>query len=199
MNMPEPSRPKSLKFRGGTTAERMEWIGMLGEPFTDTDLYEVFLSDGVTPGGILVSAPLKYITPDSVEFIVGTSADLIGTVQTLDDGPFMTVAEAAGSPGMDVQFGFTEVKKINGIVLRYYYEGSGNHNMWIQMWNYNTLAWTNIISGTGAAATNFHYETIHIPVAANYMNAGDALIRFYHPESGIPSHRLYIDYIALQY
>jgi len=199
MSMADPSRPKSMKFRGGTTDERMVWIGMAGEPFTDTELYEVFLSDGSTPGGILVSAPLKYLPPDSVEFVKGTSLDTVTTVQVLDDGSYMTVSEASGSPGMDVQFAFTGVKKINGLILRYYYDGSGNHNMWIQIWNYSTSAWTNVISGTGAVATNFHYETIHIPVAANYMSDGNALIRFYHPESGIPSHRLYIDYIALQY
>lgn len=184
---------------GMTTAERLATVGINREPCWDTDLKQQFIFDGVTPGGIPVSAPERYLAPTSVTFTKGSTTSPLSTVQSFDDGAAMTVSEQAGAPGFDFRFDFTGVITIRALFIRYYYSGSGNHNCWIQIWNYNTSSWTTLISDTGTDATDYQITHFPLPDDANYVSAGAAAIRFYQAESGISSHSVYIDYVALQY
>ena len=136
-----------------------------------------------------------YVVPTSLTVVTGgTPVGTIADLQVLHDGSEYNLPEVSGTPGMELQCDFTNIKSIRGLVLNARYTGSSSHEVVVRLKNYTGGDDTFI--RMASTATN-NYRTILIPDDTNYMSSGAAQVSFYHAISGVPSHDLYIDYIAL--
>ena len=152
------------------------------------------LSDWIQNSSSRVLAA-KLRAPTSLTLAAGTSAGTVADVQTLLDGNVYSVAEAAGTPGFDLQLGFTELTHVHGLLLRAYYAGSATHYCEVGIWNNATSAYDVLLTlETGNQHSIRYLELPHNP---NYLAAGVATVRLYHPVAGNASHDLHVDYVAI--
>ena len=112
------------------------------------------------------------------------------------DGSFYNMPENNSSPAIDVDFDFTNVTRIRGIVFNARYTGSSTHYMIVRIRDYVGATDRDLMHLTTTPSNN--YRTILIPDDTRFIDAnGNAQISFYHPTSGNTSHDLFVDYIAL--
>ena len=144
------------------------------------------------------SLALTYIyVPDSTNVVTsdgytGDNTDVIAL-----DGAYMQIEEATGTPGFEVRFTFTDVISFNNVFMYVYYHGGSGHTVGVELFNNDTLAWDIISTFTDEST----WTIIDIPMAlvADYINVSDEVVlRLYHYDSGITSHYLQIDYVALR-
>jgi len=135
--------------------------------------------------------------PATVTLNTGTSSSTVSDLQTLNDGNTYDLAEAASTPGMNLEINFTSVDSVKGFAIKAYYVGSSTHYVEVQIWNDTTSAWDVFVTLLSGLGMNYRY--IEIPdFDADYIDgSGNTIIRLYHPTSGNASHDLYIDYVAL--
>jgi hypothetical protein len=115
--------------------------------------------------------------PSSYTLNTGTlSAGTITDVQKMYDGNTLDIAEVTGVPGFDIEFNFTNIKRLpEFVVARWQYDGSATHFVTIDLYNYTPKA-----------------------NQGDYVDAsGNAIVRFYHHTSGNASHDIHIDYVGL--
>lgn len=139
----------------------------------------------------------KFISPNSITLIAGTSANSVSDLQTPFDGNTYDIQEAAATPGYHLEVNFTGVTTFNAIYTRFEYAGSATHCCEVSIYNNSTASWDSYSCQLG---NQLGMQTIHIPIClapSNYINSGTVIMRFYHPQAGNASHNLYIDYAAL--
>ena len=129
----------------------------------------------------------------AVQTPVGTLSD----TQTALDGNEWNMPENNSNPAIDVDFGFTSVTRIRGVVFNARYTGSASHYMTVAIRDYTAGADRNLMNFSTTASDN--YRTVLIPDDTNFIDgSGNAQISFHHsPGVGNTSHDLYVDYIAL--
>jgi hypothetical protein len=144
-----------------------------------------------------VSRGMVPVVPDSTDAVtlVGILTGTVADVQVLNDGNVLVLTEVNGVPGMTLDMKFVRVSEIRGIVFKGYYVGGAAHWVEIQLYNYITSAFDIFMTISSGPGMNYRY--IEIPDGSTYISDGNAIMRAYHPPSGIPSHDLYIDYAAL--
>ena len=128
---------------------------------------------------------------------VGTTSDSYADVMVLLDGNTYTLTEANGAtPGATVIFDFSGLKYLHGLSFRADYTGSTTHYYNVELWNYDTTAW-DIIS-TLDFSFGYKLVSILLPNASSYLSTtGTARVRFNHPPTGVGTHTLMIDYLAI--
>jgi hypothetical protein len=134
-------------------------------------------------------------SPAQVTLTVGTSSDTVDDVRTLSDGNVYDLTEATGDPAQDVKFTFEKVGTLRALAVRAYYSGAATHYVEVGLYNYNTSSYDTFMTYSDGFGYNYRY--VEIPDADNYHSNGQAIVRFYHPESGVGTHHSYIDYVAL--
>ena len=152
------------------------------------------LTDGGTT--ILHSHDFVFKTPASLTLNTGTGTGSVTDVQTMFDGNVYNIAEAASTPGFDVEFNFTSVTKIRGVQVRLDYNGSATHNVQIALRNYNTSAWDVMFFTADTLDFNTFYALL--PSNTNYIDgSNNSKIRIYHASAGDAAHDIDIDYVSL--
>jgi hypothetical protein len=147
-------------------------------------------------------------TADNVTLTVGTSTDSVTDLQTLGDGNFYDITEAASTPGIDLVVEFTSITKFNWVQIKACYEGAANHAVAVQLYNFAASTWNTfnaVQNGVADVATGGGYilnsYDFIVPSDDNYIgtgaDAGDVRVRFYHTMAGNASHDLHIDVVAL--
>lgn len=136
--------------------------------------------------------------PASITVNTGTDpgGQSVTDIQTMSDGNLYTVAETAGAPGFDIEFGFTSVTAFDTILLRWRYQGSVSHWCGFDIYNYDDSAWEQL---SLARHTDAYYEVYTVKGIndADYISGGAVTLRVYHYTGGNNAHDVWIDYVAL--
>lgn len=119
----------------------------------------------------------------------GTIADVISS-----GGGEVLIGEVGTAPGWDVIFDFDGLTGTPTLtfVIAYY---TGNHDPDVEIYNYGTASW-DTVAYLADNATNFQVFTVNMQ-PAYVSGVGAARVRLYHVVGGNTSHRLHIDYIAM--
>lgn len=150
----------------------------------------------------------KY-TANSITLTNGTSGNAVSDLQTMSDGTFYDLTEAASTPGINLIVDFISVTAFETVRVLGGYNGSSTHSLAIQVYNWNSAAWNTFnamqtglwdISTAGEYILGNYQFTVFDD--ANYIgtggDAGKVRIRFYHTMAGNASHHLYIDEVSLR-
>ncbi len=145
--------------------------------------------------------PYKFHVAEAMTINAGTNigSSVVADVQTFADGNWAQIEEVAATPGFDIEFGFTGVKKFHGIYVRISYEGSSSHYATVELYNYTRSIYDTLWERLGTVSD---WQSIHIPIpisSDNYTSDGVVTIKINHPANGNAAHNVYIDYIALVY
>ena len=143
----------------------------------------------------------NFIVPSSYTLQAGgaETGTVVG-VQTIDDGTVYNVVEANGSLGFDIEYDFTNIRKVYGAVVRYSYNSSGlaAHGLTIELHNYSGGGSDPSFRAETSVINLFNYMTILIPDTGNYEDgSGNAQLTILHTGNGSPNHNLDVDYVAL--
>jgi hypothetical protein len=130
-------------------------------------------------------------------------ADCLSAVSISRDNTYLNVREKTGAASatnpLTVQFLFTGITAFDTIESRSYYTGSVSHNMSIQLWNWTTSAFDTYASFSGE--TDYVSRNIVVFSPSLYIgtggNAGKVILQFIHTSSGLSTHSIQFDYIAL--
>lgn len=140
------------------------------------------------------------ITADSVTLDEGTSSDSVADLRVAHDGDCYDVAEVSGIPGIDLKVDFVDVLAFNWVQIIGFYDGSASHSVSIELYNWDTEAWDMFDSHDGVEET-MRDHSFFVPNDTDYIGTGDdegdVRVRFYHTQTGIPSHDLCLDVVAL--
>lgn len=149
----------------------------------------------------------KY-TANSVTLTAGTSASSVTDLQTMTDGNYYTLTEAAATPGQDLIIDFVSVTAFEQVRLLLGYNGVGSHAIALQIYNWSSAAWdtfNDLQNGTyqtTAGAVILHNASFRVYDDTNYIgtggNSGQVRIRIYHPMAGNSSHTTIIDEVSLR-
>jgi hypothetical protein len=172
-------------------------------------------SSVITANDLLtITYPATYITNDPTEFaglpaIAGTSTAYgsynFGTVldiRTFNDyntgtnSGFYSINDAATTPGYIVYVGFTNIVEFNRIVLNINYTQNSGHTINIDIYNYNSGAWDTFSIFSGLPG--WYQLALGLIDSQPYISSGVVTLRLYHISGGNPSHRTWIDYVALE-
>lgn len=146
---------------------------------------------------------LAMITPDvyacaSLTATNGTIAAGAHTDLHAVGGTTVQVNEASGAPGILVTAAFTGVDGIDHVYVHGYYDG--NHtDMHVQLYNYDTTAWDTVTTFPAGGSSMTLLAGVIADGAPYFDGSGNAQVRFYHATAGNPSHRLYLDYLAVSH
>lgn len=111
------------------------------------------------------------------------------------DGITYNITEGNGANPLTLYMNYTNVTSFEQWILSEYYLGSASHNLQFEIWDYDTSTWESYYSVVGQTGQTW----IVIPVydSASHIgtgaNLGKVQTRINHIETGISSHRLYID------
>jgi len=187
-----------------------------------------------TEDGTLILLDQSMLTTDDVEFALvaheAVSGDMYIDVATLAtaasvatptgtvisgtvvdtrtiNATYYQVQEVAATPGFLVEFTFEGITQTPQVLhFKGRYQGNAAHDVILQVWNYNTVAWealTGLADDIPNTAADVHYTFTMPGVLAgtwptHYVSAGQMRVRFNHTTAGIATHNLYVDYIAIQ-
>ena len=126
----------------------------------------------------------------------GTPVGTVANVQTPFDGNVYQVPETATTPGYDVKFNFTGLTFApNAIVYRMWYEGLSNHEVTVELYDYEGSAYEIIHQQVNSLT----YVMGFIPflIDGRFVNSdNEAIVRFIHNTGG-STHDVYWDYVSL--
>jgi len=136
--------------------------------------------------------------PTTFEAVVGTPTSTNVTYVSYDyDDLIINVSETTGSPALDIRVNFTGVSSFNSVLLRAeYIESTTNHEVLLQIYNYNTDTWDNHYE-LGNSPEMLGTVPIFISDAVSHLDNGLVQIRFYHPDNGNVNDKISIDSIQL--
>ena len=162
-------------------------------------LLAVGANDGHKHVNYLGEAYQNILTPVSVNVVAGGApVGTVANVQTWNDGNVYQVPEVAATPGFDIQFTITGVRKIARVSSNIYYAGTSTHQVELQIYNNNTTTWDTIVQVSSSLGYNTRYVNFPLPSDKDYINASmQSLVRVYHVNGGNASHDIYIDFIAI--
>jgi hypothetical protein len=147
--------------------------------------------------GLLDGMNVFYSPASVTKNVGGTLTGAVSTVQTMLDGNIMSLVEATGAPGYDLQFDWTGISFTpTDVVARLRYDGATTHIVTLDLWNYNSSVWVSV----SHIETSDEYElrTYPIPNFTNFISGGAVKVRLYHATAGNIAHTLYVDYIGLR-
>jgi len=135
--------------------------------------------------------------PEVVVTLSGTYDDgNVTSIQTVEEGFSYNVSEDTGAEPLIVQINFTGLTTFDSVVTRLYYEGGMGHEIQFEILRTDTGSWENYFEITD---TN-DFVNVYVPVLDPQWHVGaggNVSVRFYHVQSGIPTHNFFLDYIAL--
>jgi len=112
------------------------------------------------------------------------------------DGDTLNVSEAVGANPLIVVVNFTDVTSFDWLLIRERYQGGSGHEIYVQIWNFDSSAWDSYYIFADQAAL-VELPPLYIADASEHINATNVSMRFFHLQSGNPSHVLYIDFVQL--
>jgi hypothetical protein len=163
---------------------------------------------------LTITYPAAYITNDPTEFaglpaIAGTSTAYgsynFGTVldirtfndyNTATSSGYYSINDAATTPGYIVYVGFENIVEFNRIVLNINYTPNSNHTINIDIYNHDTSAWDTFAIFSGLPG--WYQLALGLIDSQPYISGGNVTLRLHHISGGSPSHRTWIDYVALE-
>jgi hypothetical protein len=140
----------------------------------------------------------------SVIYNVTSNATLSGTEDAgnissflvPNDGNSWNVSEASGSaPVLRISLNFTSVIDFNTVLLYEKYIGGGGHEIYVELWNYNTNAFDKMAEITDMV--DFDFLNIPVYASTSYISGGLVQLRFDHQQNGNTGHDFFIDYAVL--
>jgi hypothetical protein len=163
-----------------------------------------FMGDGSWVHAVTEDDVIALITPDvyacaSLTVIAAKGSIAAGAHTDLHavGGTTVQVNETATTPGFNVEAAFTGVDGITNLYLHGYY--SASHTVTVELYNYDTTSWDVAIT-IPTSGTKMELLSASIAVGTPYFDGGgNAVVRFYHAAAGTPTHRLYLDYLALSH
>lgn len=179
--------------------DRINWSDINGTITAIVPAQPNIVSKNVTDFNESVLALVSAITfnASSVNTVVGTvNYGTVASIQVLDDNLNYSVQEVSGIPGMDIRVNFTGVSTFDNILMNEFFSDN-IHTIDVQVWDYATNSWQ---SGYFTFGAQSGYVTTKIAVldSQEHIQNGIVSLRFYHSASGVVSHFLNIDYVALQ-
>lgn len=139
--------------------------------------------------------PTHY-APATMTIITGAwSAGNVASLAAIDNN-IARINEVIGTPGYNIEIGWSGVTTFNKFQLHEQYSGGVTHDVQIDLYNWQTASWQileTINSQTAMMAKS--YDVIN---AANYINAGQVKARLYHASPGNASHYLLLDYVSIK-
>lgn len=128
---------------------------------------------------------------------VQTPVGTVTNTQTALDGNVYNMPENNSDPGIDLDFNFTNVKQIKGVVVNCRYVGGTTHYIGVYIRDYTAGVDRSLMNFSTTVFDN--YRTVLIPDDTNFIDiSGNARLSFIHSSvTGILGHDLYIDYVAL--
>ncbi len=102
------------------------------------------------------------------------------------------ISEGSGANPLTFYMNYTNMTAFSQWIVREYYLGSSSHNIQFEMYDYATASWQSYFAINGQSGQTI----ITIPVydSASHIQNGIVQTRLRHIETGISSHRLYIDF-----
>jgi len=130
--------------------------------------------------------------------VVGGTYDSgnLASIQTIEDDDSYNVSEDAGANPLTIEVNFTNVTTFDSVIMMVEYSGGLGHKVQFEILRTDTGAWENYIDLTDMT----DFANVYIPVldSQNHVDSHyNVSVRFYHSQSGIPTHAFAIDYIAL--
>jgi len=142
--------------------------------------------------------PYTFISPASINQTAGgTVVGDVTDVQVFNDGNVLHMDETATTPGYEMEFNFTGVAEIHGIVSNIRYDGSATHSVGLQIYDYTAAGILDILA-VPHTGTRYQYRTVLFPIDADFIDgSNNSQLILSHISGGTPSHDVYIDYIGL--
>jgi len=147
-----------------------------------------------TTGGVQC---VDRVDPSTTYYVNATSVTggTITSTQINDtywyDGITYNVSEGGGVAPLTLYLNYTNVTTFSQWILREYYLGSASHNLQFEIYDYTSATWQSYFSVVGQ--TGQTWITLPIFDASEHISGGIVQTRIRHIETGITSHRLYID------
>ena len=196
----------ALTVVGGVSVGKDLWVG---------GSLRVAGSSVVTAEDLLtITYPATYITNDptsetGLATIAGTTTTY-GTynfgsvldIRTFNDyntgtnSGFYSINDAATTPGYIVYVGFTDIVEFNRIVLNINYTQNSGHSINVDIYNYASTAWDTFSIFSGLPG--WYQLALGLVDSQPYISSGVVTLRLNHISGGSPSHRTWIDYVALE-
>ena len=133
---------------------------------------------------------------DSINLVYGSisrgSQDSLCAI----DGQLLGIAEQAVNP-WTVDFVFKNVERLQYFSFYGKYDGSTSHNIHVLAYNVNTLTWDFVGEFSQSDIYRWYNWPLFLP--NNYINSGEVKIRIEHQDTGITSHRMYFDYVEVNF
>jgi hypothetical protein len=147
-------------------------------------------------------------TANGVTLTAGSSSDAVADLQTLGDGNFYHITEAAATPGQHLEVDFVSVDDFRQVQIVGSYSGAATHSIAVQLYNYTDTQWDtfnamqdsqeDVSTADGYILGSYGF---YVPNATDYIGTGgdlgDVIVRFYHTMAGNASHDTYLDVVAL--
>jgi len=138
---------------------------------------------------------VTYYNASSYNIVEGTLDDGdLSSIQTYD-WVMMNISESVGSPAFDLRVNFTGIEDFNELIIRMKTTDGGNHRYKIQIYNYVKGSWEDY--SNFVEVDTFKVMSLGVYDSSEHISDNIVQVRIYLDESGIPSHKVYFDWIEL--
>lgn len=172
----------------------IDWSQLTGIP---TRFYVESGSVSITGTAADLQSPSIYMVTAITKASGGTLTGTYDYLHEMCDGNTVQLLEEAATPGFEltIDFGYV-IHTPSYLAIRGYYEGSGTHDVTIDIYKYNGSTYVQLHK----MVTDTGYRAFIHPLPRNltdYMSSGAMKFRIIHNSAGNPAHDLHLDYFAL--
>lgn len=124
------------------------------------------------------------------------TTEAINLTYWYDHDSYNWTEDAGGGGNAAIDLFFENVTSVDQIVLREYYLGSSSHTIQVQLYDFNDASWESYFTFVGQGG--FTILTIPVYDSGDHVNSsGYSILRFNHVQSGVATHRFYLDFAWL--
>jgi hypothetical protein len=140
----------------------------------------------------------EFANPDSVAISAGSTSSGIDDLEIWGDGKIYIFVEG-GSPGQVFEFTFNNIENFSHLLVRAFYDGTTNHEMKIQLYNYQLSDYDTVRRlSKSSLSDDFEVAYLAIPDSSIYIKDETVLIKFVHSVNGTNGHETHIDFLGLE-
>lgn len=160
--------------------------------FNDSNGYNYW--DGNSLEFNVTKLATTYFNATSILNVTGTYVGNITYIQQYN-GNSLNITEVATNPGLDFRVNFTNISDFNNIIIRYKSSSSENHQMAVQLYDYDTNSWENY--GYLSSVADFDQKVLGVFDPEGHNQNGTVQLRFISSITGNPSHIHYFDWVTI--
>ena len=138
----------------------------------------------------------QFKSPSAITVTAGDVTGTVADLQKWNDGNVLQIDEVAATPGFDVEFTFSGIRRIQAIASNIFYDGQAAHHVEFQIYHYGDTTFDTLLQVEHSQGYNNRFGSF-LGDYKEYIDGGVVRLKLVHVDGGNASHVAFVDVVCL--